>query len=69
VSGDSSQITVSPRIQQNIAAYCPVISGTSPQVWAVGAIAWNERDQAVVQACATGFVEKLHVRATFDRIE
>jgi Cu(I)/Ag(I) efflux system membrane fusion protein len=70
-SGDSSQITVSPRIQQNIGLRtAPVISGhLTPQVSAVGAIAWNERDQAVVQARATGFVEKLHVRATFDRIE
>jgi Cu(I)/Ag(I) efflux system membrane fusion protein len=31
-------------------------------------IAWNERDQATVQARAIGFVEKLHVRATFDNV-
>ena len=35
---------------------------------AVGNIAYNERDQAVVQARATGFVERLHVRATLDRV-
>ncbi len=40
----------------------------APRVEAVGTIAFNERDQAVVQARATGFVEKLHVRATLDRV-
>ena len=35
---------------------------------AVGSIAFNERDQAVVQARATGYVERLHVRATLDRV-
>ena len=35
---------------------------------AVGSVAFNERDQAVVQARATGFVERLHVRATLDRV-
>ena len=39
-----------------------------PQVSAVGSIAFNERDQAVVQARATGYVEKLHVRATLDPV-
>jgi Cu(I)/Ag(I) efflux system membrane fusion protein len=37
-------------------------------VSAVGSIAYNERDQAIVQARATGFVERLHVRATLDRV-
>jgi Cu(I)/Ag(I) efflux system membrane fusion protein len=31
-------------------------------------VAWNERDQQVVAARAMGFVEKLHVRATLDRV-
>src|SRR4029078_6047969 len=34
----------------------------------VGTIAFNERDQAVVQARAAGFVERLYVRATLDRV-
>jgi Cu(I)/Ag(I) efflux system membrane fusion protein len=70
-SDDPGHITVSPRIQQNIGLRtAPVVTGhLAPQVSAVGAIAWNERDQAVVQARAMGFVEKLHVRATFDRID
>ena len=35
---------------------------------AVGSIAFNERDQAIVQARATGFVERLRARATRDRV-
>lgn len=67
---DASQVTVSPRIQQNLGMRTAEVVEAllSPQVAAVGNIAWNERDQAVVQARATGFVEKLHVRATLDRV-
>ena len=38
------------------------------QLAVVGNIAWNERDQAVVQTRAAGWVERLHVRATLDRV-
>lgn len=67
---DGSKVTVSPRIQQNLGIRtAPVVEGTlSPQVAAVGSIAFNERDQAVVQARATGFVERLHARATLDHV-
>jgi Cu(I)/Ag(I) efflux system membrane fusion protein len=69
-STDASSVTVSARIQQNLGVRtAEVIKGTlTPQVAAVGNIAWNERDQAVVQARAMGFVEKLHARAALDRI-
>ena len=65
-----SQVTVSPRIQQNLGVRtAEVTEGTlSPQVSAVGNIAFNERDQAVVQARATSYVEKLYVRATLDPV-
>ena len=68
--GDGSKVTVSPRIQQNLGVRTTqVAEGTlSPQVAAVGSIAWNERDQVIVQARATGYVERLHVRATLDRV-
>lgn len=69
-SVDASSITVSSRVQQNLGVrIAEVVQGTlTPQVTAVGSIAWNERDQAVVQARAMGFVEKLHARAALDRI-
>ena len=67
---DEGKVTVSPRIQQNLGVrMAPVTEGTlSPQVAAVGNIAWNERDQVIVQARATGYVERLRVRATLDRV-
>jgi membrane fusion protein, copper/silver efflux system len=66
----ASQISVSPRTQQNLGVRsAPVTTGTlAPQVSALGSIAFNERDQVVVQARAAGFVEKLHVRAQLDRV-
>lgn len=67
---DAGTVTISPRIQQNIGLRTAMVAeGTlAPAVSAVGAIAWNERDQAVVQARAMAYVEKLHVRATLDRV-
>lgn len=67
---DSGTVTVSSRIQQNLGLRTgEVVEGELvPEVSAVGAIAWNERGQFTVQARATGFVEKLHVGATLDRV-
>jgi len=67
---DPGKVTVSPRIQQNLGVRtAPVTEGTlSPQVSAAGNIAFNERDQAIVQARASGYVERLHVRATLDTV-
>ena len=67
---DQGSVTVSPRIQQNLGVRTALVTeGTlSPEISAVGSIAFNERDQATVQARATGYVERLHVRATLDRV-
>ena len=67
---DSSSVTVSPRIQQNLGLRtAEVVQGTlAPQLQAIGNIAWNERDQSVVQARAAGFIERLYVRASFDAV-
>ncbi|MFZ2651930.1 MAG: efflux RND transporter periplasmic adaptor subunit [Burkholderiaceae bacterium] len=69
-AADEGKVSVSPRIQQNLGVRtAEVIEGMlSPQVAAVGNIAFNERDQAIVQARATGYVERLYVRATLDRV-
>ena len=69
-AGDQSQVAVSPRVQQNLGVRtAEVIRGTlSPQLEAAGSIAFNERDQALVQARATGYIERLYVRATLDRV-
>jgi Cu(I)/Ag(I) efflux system membrane fusion protein len=67
---DPGQVTISPRITQNIGVRtAPAVEAAmAPQVSAVGSIAFNERDQAIVQARTQGYVEKLHVRATQDRV-
>lgn len=67
---DASTVTVSPRIQQNLGLRLGEVSEGSlaPDIQAVGAIAWNERDQAIVQARAMGFVETLHARAALDPV-
>ena len=67
---DQGNVTVSSRIQQSLGVRtAPVTEGTlSPRVSVVGSIAFDERDQAVVQARATGYVERLYVRATLDHV-
>jgi len=67
---DQGKVTVSSRVQQNLGVRtAPVSEGVlSPQVSAAGSIAYNERDQVIVQARATGYVERLQVRATLDRV-
>ncbi|WP_298824672.1 efflux RND transporter periplasmic adaptor subunit [uncultured Piscinibacter sp.] len=67
---DSAIVSVSPRVQQNLGLRtAAVVEGSlATEVGAVGNVAWNERLQEVVSARAMGFVEKLHVRATFDRV-
>ena len=68
--GDEGSVTISPRVQQNLGVRtAEVTAGTlAAAVEAVGTVAFNERDQAVVQARSNGFVEKLHVRAPLDPV-
>lgn len=69
--GDTrGDVAVSPGMQQNLAIRTvEVVQGTlAPRIEAVGTVGFNERDQAIVQARAMGFVEKLHARATLDRV-
>ncbi len=68
---DEGTVSVSPRVQQNLGIRtAEVVSGSlAGSIEAVGSIAFNERDQAVVQARATGYVERLHVRATLDAVK
>ena len=68
--GDEGAVTVSPRMQQNLGVRtAEVTMGTmTPAVEAVGTVAYNERDVAVVQARSNGFVERLFVRAPLDPV-
>jgi membrane fusion protein, copper/silver efflux system len=67
---EEGAVTVSPRIQQNLGIRTAEVSRQTltPRVETVGTVAFNERDQVIVQTRATGYVETLHVRATLDRV-
>ena len=67
---DAAGVAISSRVQQNLGIRTAVaaMGEVAPKVEAVGTVAWNERDVAVVQARANGFVEKLHVRAPLDPV-
>ncbi|HQR10930.1 MAG TPA: efflux RND transporter periplasmic adaptor subunit [Casimicrobiaceae bacterium] len=67
---DQATVNVSPRVQQNLGIRtAAVVSGSlKPSITAVGTIAYNERDQVVVQARAAGYIERLFVRAAFDPV-
>ncbi|HET7133726.1 MAG TPA: efflux RND transporter periplasmic adaptor subunit, partial [Gammaproteobacteria bacterium] len=65
-----SAIEVSARIRQNLGIRTAEVvrSTLTPQIEAAGNIAYDERDQVVVEVRADAFVEKLHVRATLDDV-
>jgi membrane fusion protein, copper/silver efflux system len=69
--GDTGQVAISPRLQQNLGIRtAEVKEGTLALPFeAVGSVAWNERDVAVVQARGNGYVERLYVRAPLDRVQ
>ena len=70
VGGDDSAIAISPRVQQSLGVrVAEVKQGTlGAAMEAVGSVAYNERDVAVVQARANGFLERLYVRAPLDPV-
>ncbi|MFZ6647800.1 efflux RND transporter periplasmic adaptor subunit [Undibacterium sp. TJN25] len=68
--GDESSVSISPRVQQNLGIRTAEVTrgSMSTAVTAVGSVAYNERDVALVQARSNGFVEKLYVRAPLDPV-
>ena len=67
---DAAGVSISSRMQQNLGVRTAAVTRgeLDSVVEAVGSVAYNERDVAVVQARANGFVEKLHVRAALDPV-
>ena len=63
-SGGDNGVNVSPRVQQSLGIRTTEVTRRllTPRIEAVGNIAFNERDQVIVQARATAYVERLHVR-------
>ncbi len=67
---DTGSVGVSPRMQQSLGVRTATVAEgrLAQQVVASGSIGWNERDQVVVQARASAFVERLFVRANLDAV-
>ena len=67
---DEGAVAISPRVQQNLGVrVAEVKSGSQTSTMeAVGSVAYNERDVAVVQARSNGFLERLYVRAPLDPV-
>ena len=67
---DEGKVSVSPRMQQNLGVRITEVTRgvLAPALEAAGSVAYNERDAFVVQARASGFIERLHVRALLDPV-
>ena len=67
---DSSAIRVSPATRQNLGVRTAMVEiGTLASSLRVpGSIAWNQRDAHEISARVDGVVEKLYVRATYERV-
>lgn len=69
-AAETGGVSVSPRMQQSLGLRSAEVeeSPLTSTLSALGSVTYNEREQAVVQARATGYVEKLYVRATLDPV-
>jgi Cu(I)/Ag(I) efflux system membrane fusion protein len=64
------KVNISPRMQQNLGVRTAEVTKgkLASALVAVGSVAYNERDVALVQARSNGFVERLYVRAPLDPV-
>ena len=69
-AGDEGKVSISARVQQNLGIRTVEVTKgqLSARLEAVGNVAYNERDVALVQARSNGFVERLYVRASLDPV-
>jgi Cu(I)/Ag(I) efflux system membrane fusion protein len=67
---DEGNVAISARMQQNLGVRTAEVTRSvlAAAVEAVGTVAYNERDVAVVQARNGGFIERLFVRAPLDPV-
>jgi Cu(I)/Ag(I) efflux system membrane fusion protein len=68
--GSAGGVSIDPRMQQSLGVRTAEVAkgAVTPVVEAVGSVAYNERDVALVQARSNGFVERLYVRAPLDPV-
>ena len=69
-AGRPGGVAIDPRMQQSLGVRTAEVrkGALAPTVEAVGNVAYNERETAVVQARSNGFVERLYVRAPLDPV-
>src|SRR5215831_7584803 len=67
---EGGTVTISPRLQQNLGIRLAEVTRgrLQSEITANATVVYDERDVALVQARATGFVERLRVRATQDTV-
>jgi Cu(I)/Ag(I) efflux system membrane fusion protein len=63
-------VQISPRVEQNLGVRTAEVTRgqLKSQITATATVGYDERDVALVQARANGFIERLRVRATFDAV-
>ncbi|MFC3458431.1 MULTISPECIES: efflux RND transporter periplasmic adaptor subunit [Massilia] len=68
---DEGKVSISPVVEQNLGMRTADVTRgkLTMSVEAVGTVAYNERDVALVQARSAGFVERLFVRAPLDPVK
>ena len=68
--GGDASVRIDPGVQQNLGVRTEEVTqgSVAPRIEAVGSVAYNERDVAVVQARGNGYVERLYVRAPLDPV-
>jgi Cu(I)/Ag(I) efflux system membrane fusion protein len=69
-AGDDATVRISPRVVQNLGIRTAEArpGSLAPKLGAVGNVDWNERSVVLVQPRASGFIERLHVRAPLDAV-
>jgi len=69
-AGEGSGVRISPRVQQSLGVRtAPAIrANLSTSLQAVGSVAYDDRDVALVTARNNGYVEKLYVRTTLQAV-
>ena len=68
--GEETKVSIDPRVQQNLGVRTAEVQRgvLASTIEAVGSVAYNERDVALVQARANGYLERLYVRAPLDPV-
>lgn len=69
-AGSQGGVAIDPRMQQSLGVRTAEVrkGALAPALEAVGNVAYNERETAVVQARSNGFLERLYVRAPLDPV-